>query len=312
MADVSLPGVGLSLSSNVSLTPNTVALSALGVSLTDNVSLVGYNPAAIAIFNSFTTPATTARKNLINQTVVALINAGIWADLDVLYMLAAADSQAARINWKAPGTFTCSLVGGGPTFQADRGFTGNGSTQALDTGYTPSTQGVKYTQNDASAWAWDLTAAEEDGASDVGNATAPRLKLAPRGTGSTSLFRINDNTDQSNPSSSALGFWGAQRRGATDKRTWMNGAQVGTTANTASTGLPAQSQWICGANSSLFSVHQMSAAAWGSSLNGLEAAFYTAVSAYMTGVGIVPAGVGPGYNFSLASNSMFITTTAFG
>ena len=67
----------------------------------------GYDAATEAIAAAFTTPPTTARKNLIDAAVVALKSAGVWTKLDALYLFAAADSQAAIINWKAPGTYNC-------------------------------------------------------------------------------------------------------------------------------------------------------------------------------------------------------------
>lgn len=267
-------------------TPVTIVASGgLPVTLLNaDGSFYGFDAASLALFAAMTTPPTTARQSLINACIVALKTAGIWSQLDVLYVLAAADSQAASLNWVSPSTFAL-VATASPTFTADRGYAGNGSTSHLDTGWTPSINAVNYTQNSASAWAWDLTATEEDNNSILGNSTAPRTKIGPRGASSTSMIRINDNTDQSTAVATAVGFWGAQRRASTDKRAWMNGAQLGTTASTASTGIPSQSQWICGSNSTLFSAHQVAAAAWGASLSGLEAPLYSAMLAYMQGVG---------------------------
>src|SRR5690606_35810663 len=96
-----------------------------------------------------TTPPTRARQLLINTTITNLIAAGLWPKLDVLYLLAAADEQAARLNWKNPGTFTCTAVNS-PTFTADRGFAGDGSTSYLDTNFNiSSASGRLYEQNSA-------------------------------------------------------------------------------------------------------------------------------------------------------------------
>ena len=78
-----------------------------------------YDAATEAIAAAFTTPPTTARKDLIDAAVVALKAAGVWAKLDALYAFAAADSQAAMINWKHPGTYNATEVNA-PTFTADQ------------------------------------------------------------------------------------------------------------------------------------------------------------------------------------------------
>ena len=47
-------------------------------------------------------------KALINVSVLSPKNAAVWGALDCLYVLSAADSQAARVNWKNAGSFTAS------------------------------------------------------------------------------------------------------------------------------------------------------------------------------------------------------------
>src|SRR5262252_6152224 len=64
-----------------------------------------YDSASLAIFAAFSTPPDTTRKGVIDTCVRALKSAGVWTKLDVLYLFAAADSQAARVNWKNPGTY---------------------------------------------------------------------------------------------------------------------------------------------------------------------------------------------------------------
>jgi hypothetical protein len=108
-----------------------------------------YDAASLAIFAAMTTPPTTARKALIDARVKVLKAAGAWDEMDVLYMLAAADEQAARLNWKNPGTLTLSLVNS-PTFAVDQGYKGDGISGALTSAYNPTTfSGAKFVQNSA-------------------------------------------------------------------------------------------------------------------------------------------------------------------
>jgi len=64
-----------------------------------------------------------ARQLVIDALIRQLKDAGVWAKLDVLYVIAAHDIQAGRVNWKNPGTFTATEVSA-PTFTTDRGYAG--------------------------------------------------------------------------------------------------------------------------------------------------------------------------------------------
>lgn len=101
---------------------------------------------------AMTTAPSAARKIVINDFIKALKDGGVWDQLDLLYVLAAHDSQAARLNWKNPGTYTAS-VGGTPTFTTDSGYAPTAGTHYLDTGWDASNNGVNFTQNDACVFA---------------------------------------------------------------------------------------------------------------------------------------------------------------
>jgi hypothetical protein len=246
---------------------------------------VNYNAASLAFFAAFTTPPSAARKTLINNCVVALINAGIWSQLDILYMLAAADSQAATINWKNPGTFNLVAVNS-PTFSADRGFTSDGSTSRLRTQFTPSTNGVNFTQNSASAWVYCRTDVAEN-VNDIGNTSNPATKIATRLVGNNAAASVNDITPTNVANASSIGFFGSSRINSTTKRLWKNGVQIGTDQAVSSTAYTNTEQWMLGCNGGTpqFSTKQQSCGAWGANLTGLESAFYTAILTYLQGVG---------------------------
>jgi hypothetical protein len=235
------------------------------------------------IFDAFTTPPTDARKITINTCVLALKAAGVWSALDILYVLAAADAQAARINWKNPGVKTLTAVNA-PAFAADRGYTGNGTSSRLDTAWVPSTDGVNFTQDNASMWIWSRTSGQS-ALYDQGNISGAFLSaLKLRGTTDVLTAYLNDAGTNVSSVTDASGFFGVQRPAAASKKVWRNGSQIGT-AGTATTGIPPTAQWGLGANGSGFSVREESALAWGASVSGSEAAFYNAMLAYMQAVG---------------------------
>ncbi len=96
-----------------------------------------YSPEAAALLSRMTVTPSTARKQLIDALIATLVGAGIWAKLDALYLLAAHDAQAARLNWIAD-RYNLTAVNS-PTFTTDRGYAGTGAAMYLDTGFNPAT-----------------------------------------------------------------------------------------------------------------------------------------------------------------------------
>lgn len=244
----------------------------------------GLLPETRVLLDAMTTPPSSLRARQINALIRNLIVAGIWSRLDLLYVLAAHSSQAALLNWKNPGTFTAIEVNS-PTFTVDRGYTGDGATSRLRTQFVPSTNGVSFTQDNASIWAWSLTDAAAS-IVDVGNSSgAPSSHVITRSATGNLVVRLTDATNGTTANAASLGLHGGSRASSTTRKNWKNGAQLGADISVTSTGLPTQEQWICAGNATSFSTKQIAMAAWAASLTGLEAAFYNAMLPYMQGVG---------------------------
>jgi head-tail adaptor len=181
-----------------------------------------FDPDASAIVAAFTTSPTEARANLINTTVKALKTAGVWAPLRAFYVRAAHAAQAGLVNWKSPGTFDSVVV---PTmvFTVDRGFSGDGITGNLVTGFDPSTQ---LAQNSAAFGAWVLTDEPETqhimGTGDNDNKIATNA-----GTG---LFYALNGSGDIMITASEQGHLAISRTAATVCKAYRNGAVVGMSA----------------------------------------------------------------------------------
>jgi hypothetical protein len=242
-----------------------------------------YCPEAVALFAASSVQPSAQRMALEDATMRALVSTGIFAQSDRIFVHAAHDEQASRLNWKNPSG-PPALPVNSPTFQADRGWTGDGAASRLRTQYTPSIDGVQFTLDNAAIWAWVTTDIAQAAAVN-GNNTAPSSRIVPRSATDTLQVRVNDGTNTAGVSTSSIGFFGGQRRATTDKRMWKNGVQVGATLATASTALANAEQWICGGNAAGFSTGQVAAAAWTAALTGLEATFYAIMLARMQGVG---------------------------
>ncbi len=116
--------------------------------------LSGMTAEALAIFakwDSLGTPATEARKIIVNNTIVGLKSVGAWDELDCFYMWAAHSKLAACVDWKNPNTRSATLVNDyAGSLVVDSNIVGNG-TFYVNSNYNPGDGGTyKFTQNSSS------------------------------------------------------------------------------------------------------------------------------------------------------------------
>lgn len=82
----------------------------------------------------------TAMRQVYDRLYFDLSEAGLLNKLILFYLLAAPEAVTARLNLKtglASGPYDLSIGGGAPVFTAGRGYSGDGSTAFLATGYNP-------------------------------------------------------------------------------------------------------------------------------------------------------------------------------
>lgn len=105
------------------------------------------------VYDSFTTKPVSAVRIAQQAFVKALVDGGVWAKLDALWVFAAHTNDAGEAlkNWIDPTKFNGTPSATAPTFVAFEGFTGNANNADIDLGLTQSTAGLKYIQNSASA-----------------------------------------------------------------------------------------------------------------------------------------------------------------
>ena len=126
-----------------------------------------------------------------NNLVVAMKSAGIWSKLDIFYVYATTgDQNFALLNWKNPLLYQCTLVNAF-NFRARGGFLPTSATSYLSTNWIPPTNGVQYTQNDASRFAYITTStnpAISPSTAIDGNTTANNNRI---NNSATAIQRIN-------------------------------------------------------------------------------------------------------------------------
>lgn len=101
-------------------------------SIADNsIKPTGVSEHARPLIARMAVQPTSARCVLIESLISALVDAEVWNKLDGLYVFAAHDVQSARLNWVGCMKDLTSV--NAPTFEIDRGFSGDGATSYLDT-----------------------------------------------------------------------------------------------------------------------------------------------------------------------------------
>lgn len=217
----------------------------------------------------------TATQEQYNALICGLVADGAWAELDALYKLAADSATDAKLN------LVSSSYGLTPqgtiTFAANAGYTGDGSTGYLTTGYTPSTAAGQMTQNsaDLGIYVTSSSTTDNDVALGTGDVSGNNLYIAPLDNltshfGSAYLNDASGHFPQS--VTNVEGLWLADRASSVSAgvSVFVDAVSQTLTGTAASSALPADPIFIGAINNAgtpvAFFGEQISYAFWGSSL----------------------------------------------
>lgn len=221
-------------------------------------------------------------KRDLEMTIRDLIEAGIWAKLDLLKCFAAHDEATALINWINPGTDDGTATNS-PTFTPYRGYAFDGVTSyVFITGYDISTDAANYAQDSASTGAY-IYAASSDGGM-IGATVTHRLRIAPV-NGSAMQAQMNANSAFDDVpfirnDGVRSGYYAVDRSSAANYQVYGQGASGRLrrmTVTEASTGVPTTGMSY-GRSGSSFSNAEM---AWGYIGASLSAAQHRRLAAIM-------------------------------
>lgn len=253
----------------------------------------GYCRQSVQFFNRASV-LTPIRKLLYDRMIRSLVASGVWQKLDVLYVFAAPDNTTALTNLVS-SSFSGIISGHVPTFTADQGFTGNGSSAYIDSQFVPSTAGGNFTQNNCHISFWDLSSRTVANAgihmgtigSSVGNTQA-----AANFTANEFLIQMTAGASANVSEANAQGHHIASRTDSSNMLGYKNGAQALTSA-TASNGLSDHSILILCRNSSVntaqqFTSDEIASASIGGGLSSSDSlVLYTALQRYLHAIGAV-------------------------
>jgi hypothetical protein len=243
-----------------------------------------YLPESRALFAAMTVQPTPGRKGYIDKFIRALMASGCWTKIDAMWVLAAHDEQAGRLNWKSPGTYTCTVVNS-VTFTADRGFAGDGVSGVLDTGFAAA-DGVQLTQNNAHLAVYQRTGGSNGNSPFSENAGGYRLNVAG-GTGTSTRGRLFNSTELNGSSGGTQPIHGMVRRNDSSNLSVLrDGVEVTAPTARTSTASAGGNMRFGVMGNSIFVSHQVAMGHLGAYLDDTEAAaLYAAANAYMVAVG---------------------------
>lgn len=227
-----------------------------------------------ATTNGYTLPSETQRLKQ-NQLLIDLKTAGVWNKLDTFANFATDGSaQFALIDWKRLTQYTAVLS---PTFTTNEGFMGNGTSSYIDTNFNPVTQGINYTQNNASRYLYMFLAS---GTSALDGRSAASINNMSRT--SSSNQRINQSTTPliggSFDYTATKGMKSIHRTGVLNVELFNATTQGSRTATSAT--MTSSNQFILRSGSA-YGAHEVSMYAMGANLVSENAAFVTAYNTYI-------------------------------
>lgn len=235
-------------------------------------------------FDAMTVAPPVGVRYAIDKTVRRLDALGVLSSLDWLSIHALHDEQAARINLVNPAQIMSAVDT--PTFTAYEGWTGNGSSSYLNTGWNPVDDAVNFAQDDASMGVWCLTNVTGT-VVDIGNG---RARINSR-SGTTTPCYPNQTTafGPTLASSTSIGMRSWDRTAADATEVYQDGTSLGTdttasaTLNNADFFIGAYNQ--AGTPTS-YSTRQIAATFWGASLGDAgHAALHAQLNEFLTTVG---------------------------
>jgi hypothetical protein len=221
-----------------------------------------------------------------NQLMIDLKSAGVWNKLDSFRVYATDGSAAyALIDWKR--LVLCTAVNS-PTFTTNQGYKGNATSSYIDSNFTPSTDGVNYTLNNASIFAY-ISGVRTAGQIQAyqGLLFGSAYLLLAAGTNFTGETFINSITAVTNVTT-GVGFQLVNRINANTLNVYYQGVLRNTNNAATSVSLPAGKVWDLAANNNasgvFFSDVQNAIVGYGANLNAEQSAFNTAVNNYMNAI----------------------------
>lgn len=186
-----------------------------------------------ATTQGYTLPS-SSQQVLQNQLVVDLKAAGIWSKLDTFAVFATdGSSDFALIDWKRLTDYTAV---NSPTFTANEGFEGNGTSAYINTNYTFNTDFINPSQNDQSIFAYHFKDnAPLNNLSLTLNVNGGQIQINPRNTANSYAMRLSSGSNYLDTYIQVIGLHSLSRNNSSNYNYYIDGTnQVNITSTSVS------------------------------------------------------------------------------
>lgn len=230
------------------------------------------------------------RQTIVDNLITSLKGSGHWANTDRLWLFGAENTQSALRDIK---TTALASVVNAPTFTANQGYAGNGTSSYVDSGAVLTAM-TAYTLNAASLFTYIRTSRTtgQAYAHGVVGANGQPAQLFINYTSNNNFNSINNGNATGGTDINVQGGWVATRVGANDFRNFQKGVQTGPTETlSAAVAVPTTRSVYVGARNNNgtadnFSADQFSILGIGGGFNTTDAPLLdAAINSYMTSLG---------------------------
>jgi hypothetical protein len=247
----------------------------------------------------------SGRQTIVQALVAGLVTDGVWGKLDRFTLLANEDSTGveytSRTDLVNPTKYTSPAGFTGPTFTADRGYTGIDADPAdaasLITNFNPATDGVQFQPNSChiSVWVRTSIGSPTNGIAPIGNEHSQIIIDNPFDP--DMYMRINDTASEDSGTlgpapAGQIGHWVVSRTAASGtgaSRAYQSGVLRGSPDWPANSTLENSEIFLGCLNLSgprFGCANQLSAWSAGGGLTATDVTnFYTRLQTYMTAIG---------------------------
>lgn len=219
-----------------------------------------------------------------NARVIANKASGAWAECDLYYDFRDSNIDAARVNIKAPGVCTISIVGTGITYSKTKGFESSSTSGYLNTHFNPSTfSSPNYVQNDAGIVLFTVDGHIAGGSAETHWAhfpnAQPRLDVQHDGADGNFYGGINNGTNRPNlgANSPTTGMYHLRRTASNAYALYRNGTLFN--SNTQTSGAVPNDELLLLRTNTTGQIGNISFLMLGSAMDGIESTIYDDYSA---------------------------------
>ena len=220
--------------------------SDMNIHFPSNIIGAGFGAEYQDVFDAYDTEPDFADADVDNTMVEGLVADSVWAKLDYFGVFANHITGADSLrNWIIPAN--TATVFNAPAFGQWEGYTGNGLNAYIDCNWNPNTDGINYTQDDASFGIYIRTDNIVN-AWDCGVRNSAHWNvIGARFVGDNAILRVNSQGNTTYNHTDSRGFWIGNRLDSTDQDLYRNKIRVADSSQ-ISTGIPNKDFYVLARN----------------------------------------------------------------